>query len=63
MCIRDSPLRTVEQYNFHSGKVKYIPPLNTPRSGLGVAVLDGKLYAVGGHDGTSYLNRLGKHAV
>ncbi|XP_074621163.1 kelch-like protein 18 [Acropora palmata] len=59
VCGMDStghPLRTVEQYNFHSGKVKYIPPLNTPRSGLGVAVLDGKLYAVGGHDGTSYLN-------
>lgn len=26
------------------------------RCGVGVAVLDGFLYAVGGHDGTSYLN-------
>lgn len=62
VCGMDStghPLRTVEQYDFHSGKVKHIAPINTPRSGVGVAVLDSKLYAVGGHDGTTYLNRLG----
>jgi kelch-like protein 1/4/5 len=28
----------------------------TPRHGLGVAILEGPLYAVGGHDGWSYLN-------
>lgn len=28
----------------------------THRHGLGVAVLEGPLYAVGGHDGWSYLN-------
>ena len=63
VCGMDStghPLRTIEQYDFHSGKVKHISPINTPRSGVGVAVLDGRLYAVGGHDGTTYLNRLGK---
>lgn len=30
--------------------------MNTHRHGLGVAVLSGPLYAVGGHDGWSYLN-------
>lgn len=66
VCGMDStghPVRTVEQYDFHSGKVKYISPINTPRSGVGVAVLDGKLYAVGGHDGTTYLNRLEQNFV
>lgn len=33
-----------------------LPPMNTHRHGLGVAVLGGPLYAVGGHDGWSYLN-------
>lgn len=50
-------VRTVERYDFHSGKVRFVCPTNTPRSGLGLAVLDGSLYAVGGHDGTTYLNR------
>lgn len=31
-------------------------PMSTHRHGLGVAVLEGPLYAVGGHDGWSYLN-------
>lgn len=60
VCGMDStghPVRTVEQYDFHSRKVKNLCPLNTPRSGVGVAVLNGKLYAVGGHDGTRYLSR------
>lgn len=31
-------------------------PMGTHRHGLGVAILEGPLYAVGGHDGWSYLN-------
>lgn len=31
-------------------------PMNTHRHGLGVAVMEGPLYAVGGYDGWSYLN-------
>jgi len=30
--------------------------MSTHRHGLGVAVLEGPMYAVGGHDGWSYLN-------
>ena len=30
--------------------------MSVPRSGCGVAVLDGFIYAVGGYDGTSYLS-------
>lgn len=30
--------------------------MGTHRHGLGVAILEGPLYAVGGHDGWSYLN-------
>lgn len=33
-----------------------MPPMSTHRHGLGVAVLEGPMYAVGGHDGWSYLN-------
>ena len=32
------------------------PPLQHKRFALGGAALDGALYAVGGHDGTSYLD-------
>ena len=30
--------------------------MSRPRGGVGVAALAGQIYAVGGHDGTSYLN-------
>lgn len=30
--------------------------MSRPRTGLSVAVLNGLLYAVGGHDGSGYLN-------
>ncbi|XP_077984881.1 kelch-like protein 18 [Glandiceps talaboti] len=49
-------LNCVERYDFGSGKVSIVASMNTLRSGVGVAVIDGKIYAVGGHDGTQYLN-------
>lgn len=50
-------VKTVERYDFHSNKVKLMSSTNVARSGVGVGVLDNKLYAVGGHDGSTYLNR------
>ncbi|GMS98580.1 hypothetical protein PENTCL1PPCAC_20755, partial [Pristionchus entomophagus] len=35
-----------------------VEPMQKRRCGVGVAVLDGLLYAVGGHDGQSYLNSI-----
>nr|XP_006819450.1 PREDICTED: kelch-like protein 20-like [Saccoglossus kowalevskii] len=49
-------LNCVERYDFSSGKVSIVASMNTPRSGVGVTVIDGKIYAVGGHDGTQYLS-------
>ena len=36
-------------------------PMNKRRCGVGVAVLDNLLYAVGGHDGSSYLNSVERY--
>jgi kelch-like protein 8 len=33
-----------------------IGKMSCPRGGVGVAALGGKIYAVGGHDGSNYLN-------
>ena len=38
------------------GEWKLVAPMNKRRCGVGVAVLSDLLYAVGGHDGQSYLN-------
>ena len=35
-------------------------PMKISRLGLGVAVLDGNIYAVGGYDGWNYLNGVEK---
>lgn len=49
-------LNTMECLDLESGSWTQLTPMNTHRHGLGVAVLGGPLYAVGGHDGWSYLN-------
>ncbi|CAH1266841.1 kelch-like protein 20 [Branchiostoma lanceolatum] len=49
-------LSSVERFDLSSGKVSIVASMNTPRSGVGVAVLEGQVYAVGGHDGSQYLN-------
>ena len=40
-------LSSVERYNLSNGRVSIEASMISPRSGVGVAVLDGKLYAVG----------------
>eukprot|EP00057_Strongylocentrotus_purpuratus_P016807 XP_011671281.1 PREDICTED: kelch-like protein diablo isoform X1 [Strongylocentrotus purpuratus] len=49
-------LSHVERLNLLSGRVSIEASMNTPRSGVGVAALDGKLYAIGGNDGGKYLS-------
>ena len=42
-------LRTAELYDLKSGRWTPLPPMATPRSGCGAAILDGLLYVVGGY--------------
>ncbi|XP_071489401.1 kelch-like protein 12 [Diadema antillarum] len=49
-------LSHVERLNLGNGRVTIEASMNTPRSGVGVAALDGKLYAIGGYDGGTYLS-------
>lgn len=44
-------LSSVECYNPEKDQWKPVPEMSARRSGAGVGVLDGILYAVGGHDG------------
>ncbi|XP_034961399.2 kelch-like protein 3 isoform X3 [Zootoca vivipara] len=44
-------LSTVEQYNPATNEWAYVSDMSTRRSGAGVGVLSGQLYATGGHDG------------
>ena len=39
-----------------AGQWSFVAPMTTPRSTVGVSVLDNKLYAVGGRDGSSCLS-------
>ena len=42
-----SQLRTVERYCMVTDKWEFVAPMKSPRSALSVAVLGGKLYALG----------------
>nr|KAF6480566.1 kelch like family member 3 [Molossus molossus] len=44
-------LSTVEQYSPATNEWTYVADMSTRRSGAGVGVLSGQLYATGGHDG------------
>ena len=52
----NSPLDSVEKYDTQNNVWKTVAKMSCPRGGVGVAALGGRLYAVGGHDGTNYLN-------
>ncbi len=51
-----SILNTVEVFDLVSRKWSTAPSLNVPRSQLGAAYLNGKIYAIGGYNGTSVVN-------
>uniref|UniRef100_UPI003467EE73 SAKe6DEref n=1 Tax=synthetic construct TaxID=32630 RepID=UPI003467EE73 len=45
-------LNSVERYDPERDEWRLVAPMNTRRSGVGVAVLNGHIYAVGGYDGS-----------
>lgn len=45
-----SSLRSVECYDPHTNKWTNCAPMNKRRGGVGVGVMNGYLYALGGHD-------------
>ncbi|KRZ91170.1 Kelch-like protein 3 [Trichinella sp. T8] len=49
-------LKSVERYDPRINRWQTVESMEFGRSGPGVAVYDGKLYALGGHDGPSVLN-------
>lgn len=46
-----------ERFDPNTGEWKMVAPMSKRRCGVGVAVCNDLLYAVGGHDGQSYLVR------
>ncbi|KAJ9584402.1 hypothetical protein L9F63_021254 [Diploptera punctata] len=51
-------LSSAERYNPHSNTWNPIVAMTSRRSGVGLAVVNGQLYAVGGFDGTAYLKTI-----
>ena len=51
-------IASVERFDPQSADWKMVAPMSKRRCGVGVAVLNDLLYAVGGHDGQSYLNSI-----
>ena len=54
-------LNNVECFDPAVNRWQTLTPMLTHRHGLGVAVLCGPIYAVGGHDGWSYLNTVERY--
>ena len=52
----NSPLDSVEKYDAELDKWTQVASMSCCRGGVGVSALGGLLYAVGGHNGSSYLN-------
>uniref|UniRef100_A0A3Q2Q8S9 Kelch-like protein 20 n=1 Tax=Fundulus heteroclitus TaxID=8078 RepID=A0A3Q2Q8S9_FUNHE len=49
-------ISSVERYDPQTNEWRMVASMSKRRCGVGVSVLDDLLYAVGGHDGSSYLN-------
>ena len=49
-------LSSVESYDTSARRWGMVASMSRSRSAAGVAVLDGQLYALGGHDGLSIFN-------
>lgn len=51
-------ISSVERFDPQNSEWRMVAPMSKRRCGVGVAVLNDLLYAVGGHDGQSYLNSI-----
>lgn len=51
-------ISSVERYDPQTNEWRMVAPMSKRRCGVGVTVLNDLLYAVGGHDGQSYLNSI-----
>lgn len=51
-------ISSVERFDPQTSEWRMVAPMSKRRCGVGVAVLNDLLYAVGGHDGQSYLNSI-----
>jgi hypothetical protein len=49
-------IASVEMFDPSTNEWRAVAPMSKRRCGVGVGVLNNLLYAVGGHDGVSYLN-------
>lgn len=54
-------IASVERFDPQTSEWKMVAPMSKRRCGVGVAVLHDLLYAVGGHDGQSYLNSIERY--
>ena len=57
----DGSFSSVERYDPALDAWEVVAPMATARAHLTVAVLDGKLYAVGGEDGDDYLSSVERY--
>lgn len=56
-------ISSVERYDPQTNEWRMVASMSKRRCGVGVSVLDDLLYAVGGHDGSSYLNSVERWTV
>ena len=49
-------LRSMERFDPISNEWIVVSPMSSPRTGIGVTVLYNKIYVMGGHDGSRYLD-------
>lgn len=54
-------ISSVERYDPQTNEWRMVASMSKRRCGVGVSVLDDLLYAVGGHDGSSYLNSVERY--
>lgn len=56
-------ISSVERYDPQTNEWRMVASMSKRRCGVGVSVLDDLLYAVGGHDGSSYLNSVERWTI